>query len=310
MPGPHSPHGGTANALYSVAFLTAAIWLNGRLKKLQAEQDYAGPARFASTVFAPLGICAVGVALAGEWYVVSVYMALLRHGSVPPHLRLTPAWWHLLPPFGVLFYSVVGGLVMGGVVGSLKRVRSGDAVTGDTFFRDAVRYFKPLSAMYLLIGLLGILPYTPSTLVQVLRLGGGLRDVLYSLTSSLFFVAGSLLALASPLLMLVPYVAVDRDVGAWQAIGRGLREWFSNAWAAVSFVCLGISFVVVPLAVWNIARELSLMVAGRGWSMVPSYALGAAVGCLVTAFMSVAVWEFYWRITASQGDNSRLTADG
>lgn len=280
--------------LFALLLLASAGWLNGRLKSLAREPEYAREARFIRTLIVPLAVVSVALAvvLPREHWLMLREMA--KDGARPYSVPVL-----VLSVGGLALLSlVVNGALIGALAGSLRRVAQSDRVTGDTFFRDSVRYFRPVAGVYLVLALIAAPIAIPTLLLPM-----GTTVVWSPSLTSLWMSLPRIWGLVSLIFMFVVYAPVIRGTGAWGSIRQGLADWFSHIGEVVSFIALGFTFLMVPVVVLDLSERLlginvwpSPFAAGH-WVRFAMSAVEALLVALLTAFMAVAVWEFYWRIT-------------
>jgi len=280
--------------LFALLLLASAGWLNGRLKSLARESEYAREARFIQTLIVPLAVVSVALAvvLPREHWLMLREMA--KDGARPYSVPVL-----VLSVGGLALLSlVVNGALIGALAGSLRRVAQSDRVTGDTFFRDSVRYFRPIAGVYLFLALVGVIVTIPTLLLTM-----GATVMRSPSSGSLWMSLPRIWGLVSLIFMFVVYAPVIRGTGAWGSIRQGLADWFSHIGEVVSFVALGFTFLMVPVVVLDLSERLlgirmwpSPFTAGH-WLTLAVSGIELLVWALLAAFMAVAVWEFYWRIT-------------
>jgi hypothetical protein len=278
--GSFMPRSGLSSGLsvfFAAALLLALPWLLARLRGLRRKETYAKEAQFLQIALISGAIIAAAVIVLTPWE-----YALHRQAHPLPHqywsvVGLKEDLWRLVHS------SVLGAAIIAGLIGSLK---SGDAkVTVDSFLRNSARYFKPLAGLYLLINV-----------VMVLSVAGPQYGLRITPVWYMYYASG-LITPALILFMFVPFSAVTRNIGTWDSIKGGLRDWFSNAWQVVSFAAVGVTFMTVA----KIVKDMLLFWTPRvSWLKLAVTPVQVAINILVTAVMLLAVWEFYQLISKGE----------
>jgi hypothetical protein len=292
--------------LAGVFLLVAAIWLHRRLTRLRSEPQYASGAGWLQALLLPIAISWIGAAVGVVEMQMALYRSMIastRTFTVANPLASGAAMMpqivgpgsavfggkrnlimDFLPMFESIYLIFLAGVLFAGLAGSLKRLRSSQPVTVDSFVKSVVVFWRPLVGVSLLLALaeysflivpyLGV-PFLDRHVFGPYREWGGLAWN--------FFV---------PALMLVPFAVVIYGAGAFRAIGLGLRDFFSNTWDAVSFIALGLTIVSIPIFCQELLRQVARL--HSGFATYAAVATGStAITVLTTAFVSVAIWGFY-----------------
>jgi len=205
--------------------------------------------------------------------------------------RVTPGLQSILSwPWSLAASVVIAPILIGGLAGSLRRITAQETVTAHTFLIDVVRFFTPLTRIFLVFWLFEAALGAPWFFV-IGRDGVPGWPQTYSQFATLI---STLIAL---LLMFAPYAVIVRGTGAWGSIRVGFRDWISHAGDVVSFVALGITFITVFLVLRDM---VTVWVAPQSPLTMLTGAAGTLIYVLLAALMAVAVWEFYWRITQTE----------
>lgn len=295
LPGIGGIGAGTAGVpILALALIAFTVYLAIYSKRLIDDSECSRQAGFLRSLAAPLvmmlAAVAVGTPIAWTRFVAGFDRAGSGYGQPPSGWML-----HLVLGLGSwLVVFLLTAFVVSGVLGSLARAKRNEVVTLDTFLRDVIRYSGPIAGFYLLFAVLGIV------FLPLMSSPGGMSAGLANVTMAL---AGAIQWL-TVLLMFVPSAIVLRDIGAFQGIRSGLRDWLSHWAEALSFVALGITFISVVDALKEIPSNVLRLYSNPqvfGWELLGyvNAAMLMTVRLLVTAFMMVAVWEFYWRISRS-----------
>jgi hypothetical protein len=264
---------GLTLVVFTLGLLISLFWIDKRLAALAHSSEDQPGVPFARALLYPAAALFAVISVVGSVDMYRFY--LLTHaaaaGSQRFHELLPPLLGRLLM---MICYAIGNSVIIGGLIGGLRRMQREESVTTGGFFTDSVRYLKPMLGVYLVFGL----PF------QVLILVG--RN----------YWAGALLPTLLPILMLLiffaPFAVVDRGCGAWEAITSSASLWKRKPWQTASFVTIGWVLIALPMLPFVGARVL----VGK-WSLlsIPIDALTGAVGVMFHAFVILALWEFYTR---------------
>ena len=269
--------------LFIVALL-ALIWVLPRLSRLAHEPDPPGDVRFFRACLVLLFCGCVAVAVLwfmdtrAYWVMANQAAAARAHPGSLAHpsgvfggTRNQTNWYPR--PVDVVIDTIVSAILIGGILGSLARSRKGQNDVKATFLGDAVRYFEPLAGIYVVLGLLVLLP--------MLLQAHWLRWLQWVWLP---------IPLLVYLLMYAPMGVVAQGPGFFAAVRHSLRVWRDNVWRTLSLIATGVflsSFVMGPPQVIN----RSFLKAD--WARVAFGPVFTVVGIAVSALVMLAVWEFY-----------------
>ncbi len=282
--------------VFALAILVAILWLRPRLKDLPEDSEYSAALGFIRRIGGPLALACLVTFAAG---------VILEIWGIRQVEGLNSAIMNLSLVVDLLFALLAGvtasGFVVAGVVGALSRTGH-DAVTADSFVEDAVRYFRPVAGVYLVLTVAELIVMGVPSYVSLFLYHGTLpNDVSALLLWS--FRAWPLVLLA---LMLAPYASVIREAkGGWTSVVMSLRDWGRNAWDIISMIAVGYSLLIVPVIAVRIIGPISADWVPRG---APMLLIELITWPLFGAVVMVAVWEFYRQIGVSDASDSSLIA--
>ena len=293
--GPRLPSGRSTGGyvLAALVLLIAVLWNRSRLRRLQREPGYAsrvGFAEFAVILAATVALIVGSLAMWQTWMYFTFYLTsqTLSPGQFGGKRMMEgPVWMFSWLALSV-FYCVFSAVIVAGLAGSLKRTKTGEAISVDTFLRDAVSFFQPVTGATLLLAIPGLVLFGPFTQLFY-------RSPIGRLVSSAGLPLSTLWTLATPLFMFTVYAIVFGELGAWAGIRRGLSDWFANVWSVISFIAFGLTILLPVHFVENVALA-AFRYPWAIWVQVVSAMITTTVGALTAAFMMVAVFEFYWRL--------------
>ena len=272
--------------VFALVVLVSLIWIQKRLKELSVDNEYADDARFVQGLILPLAIVSAAVLVGYPMFIYKLLLAI-KQGNPAYQQPLVVTILQIVCAMG--FSVMANGILIGGLAGSLNRSKQHQPVTRDTFIRDAVRYFKPLAGIYLIMYLASTIIYIP------LLVGSSMLD--NELIHSLFFAIEYAWLLALLLLMFAPYAPVVCGDGSWAAIRRSIRDWIANWKDVLSFIALGFSLLVLPFVILDLVPEL---IGPTSWlGMILSAPL-SILRMVFVAISAVAVWEFYNLISSNK----------
>lgn len=288
----HAP----ALVLFGLAILISLVWVRKYLRRLSTDPEYGRDAQSLLPFIAPVAIVTLAIVAGTSWdYVQTLSMFMHAHpvslpvaygGHGAPGIPTMHSQPDTLPhtfaghrAVGVglmrsLSGAILGGIIYGALISglgvSLGRIKHGEQITKEAFARAAVRYFKPVAGIYLALMLV--------------------PDI---------FIAGHTGFLIKLLFIFAPYVVVFKDTGAWQALRQSAQVWFRNPSDTLAFFAAGYSIIaIVTTALYTAQR----FIPPAMWPYVPYTIAYTVVSMILTAFMAIAVWEFYWRVSGAQAD--------
>ncbi|MDO8586814.1 MAG: hypothetical protein Q7T82_07200 [Armatimonadota bacterium] len=269
--------------IISVVFVGLALWLGKRIKALRSAPELAAPATLVDNIVLPLAIAFLGVAIVALRYSVASYSSFKEGRSLPDEIL----WISIVGMILALCYTVVTSLLVGGIVGSFKRLKQNKPVTGDSFLRDVIRYFNPALRVYTLLWVIG----AAMSLILLVRMRGNVFGPAWEWS----FGAWHIWSLALPVFMFLPYAYVVHKPGTPGGLRLGIRDWFAHPWQALSFVAVGFTFLMVVYCVSALMAEAIRFLPGWAYTAT-DIIYGLLLGVLVNSWMAVAVWEFYWQL--------------
>ena len=269
--------------LTAAALVIALPWLYLRLGRLRREETYSRDAQFLQIALLSAGVVAVAIlATVPRNFILGLQgMAEGSSGSYDPTsmLLITGGAW-------LLVEAGLNAFLIAGLLGLLK---DGGRITVDLFVRNAVCHFRPVAGVYFLLavvtGIFGLLPLSKT-----------LAQPSYS-TLQTYLAVWSIVSAGFLVLMLVPFVIVVRGIGAWEGIKLGVGQWFRSAGQAVSFIALGVTFLIPVLLA---KTAIGLLLPQRAVKSIALAPVNVAVDILLTAVMLLAVWEFYQLISKGE----------
>ncbi|HET6453578.1 MAG TPA: hypothetical protein VFI02_04185 [Armatimonadota bacterium] len=276
---------GTGEIVVIAAVLLLALpWLYLRLGKLHDDEEYAGDARFLQLALVSCGIVALAVLVVVPRSFVLGLQNIAKGVTISPQpmraFVVTAGVW-------MLVQAILNAAIISAVIGSLKQ---GDGrVTLNSFLKASVCYFKPIAGLFLLIALSSFVLQLPEIIKMFSDRTGE--------TSNFFFTMEAALTYITLLLMLVPFATVVRNLGVWQGIKHGVKDWIVNAGHVISFIALGITFLVPVLMIeLALSRVIEPMTGWHVWTTL----VYPAVNITLTAVTLLAVWEFYQLISKGE----------
>jgi hypothetical protein len=204
--------------------------------------------------------------------------------------------------------AVIPSVLMGGLLGSLKRNENGESCTVITFAQDACRFVGPLAGIYFAAyilsyqGFRSIVNSIFSPFLKARELAGGPFTAVTHTVGPIIQV----------LLMFAPYLVVLCATRAWPSIKAGWRLWLSNAKTVLPFVAFGVTlitllpFVLAPLTIRTLGLRLG---SSRAFWELPV----SAVWDLLTFVMTLAVWELCRELVVPKpvpADTVKINAPG
>ena len=291
FPGPGFQHSPVQLALLALVVLVACILIRRRLTRLAEETEYADGARFVTMLTVPLVIASLAVAVGSPLVhlmtVAHVSEAAAKHSPLAGY-RPQFGVMALTNLLGALYTVAVSAAFMAGLAGSLRRQGQDEVISADTFLRDVVRWFRPLAGVYLMM----VVAYFVAGLPVLLRLLISPRAPSLGIVEGL----GAVLPIAASLLFAFsPYAVVTHGLKPVGALQRSVQDWSRRPWQVVSFVAAGIAILIIPAAALLLIPGL---VPVRGLANVLAGTVSVTARTLIVAFLAVAVWEFYRRISA------------
>jgi hypothetical protein len=291
-----TPHAAFINhsltlVLSALVILIGLIWVRKYLAMLSNDPEYARHAQFLRGFIAPAVVALLAVSIGAAWDYFRAMLVLLHDPSrtaihamyAGPRATTLPVLYTVAH---VMLSAIVNGVLIAGIGVSLARLRHGEQVVREVFARDVVRYFAVVAGVYLVLGAAGMaleLPYMLASLAHR--------------TSAFAYLAMHTWPIISILFIFAPFIAVCRDVGAWQAIKESVLTWVRKPLHTLAFLAVGYSLLLIPQTMLSAGLDA---VRGMMWVRVPYAVVYVVVTTLLAAFATVAVWEFYWRISVEQ----------
>lgn len=198
--------------------------------------------------------------------VLMLFMPGMENTMLPGVLALTS-----LP------FVVIGGFLVGGLLGSLRRRSLGGTLELSSFLREAVRYFPAMVAIYALLALLQMVS------AGLMYLSAGR-------------IGPWMLNLVSVPLVFAPYAVVAQRLGALAAIRRGVAYSFRHTREVAKFFVVAYSFCAFPIVALATYKQITFPWM-PGTLMVIPYQIA---GILMRTLLAVAVWEFFWRTSGEE----------
>jgi hypothetical protein len=279
--------------LYAVLALVGIAVFGGKIRRLASQPGYERPSKLIGVVGLPLALVPMGIAvyeIRRTFFLVAQRTTSTPTGIFGGKYQMT-SLEIINGPLWAIFAAVVGGFLLAGLAGSLKRAKGCEPVSGDSFFADSVRGFIPVAGALLLLESSGLI----------------LTELAYVFTfaplriffQTLVYIRQAIL----PLFVLVPFAGVIYGVGTFRGLWLGVRDWLSHAWDAVVFLSLGYTFVAIVLAVeWAVRYSLTFRTGT--WTDVANQAPNMILRVLLAAFTCVAVWEFYQHILSKHAKSA------
>lgn len=249
------------------------FWLLPRVARLRGDPACAGKVGF-FTACAVLLACISALSSVDSAVTTMRFISFCHQPSTAGAASmLQPSVWHRLD---IMAAALIGdaifcAMLMGGIVGGLVRSRKGDAVSPDSFLRDSVLYFEPLTWIYIVYWALAQLPHTLA-IVQA--------------PAAMFWLPVPILAL---LLLYAPFAPVTRRAGFAGALEHSIKSWRSAFWATVRLVAVGsFVFALSRVPVYSLG-----FLTKASWLTIPLSPVYALIGVAIRALITLAVWEFY-----------------
>jgi|GEM_PF-4300043 len=286
----------TVGTRYGVGFalliLAAASKLNKSLKSLSFDPEYTREARKLQAMILPLAIISVSL-IVSNLLSTPGHQNLLRGES--PVSGTTEILSVLNQIVEYVYVIIVQALIFCGLAGSLGRLKRGAPVTADTFLKDVVRYFRPVTLIYIVVLALPWLVNILGDLVAVHWASAKHPAPIPPRGLYLLFTFSDWWRLVFLPLLFAPYAAIFWGNKPYSAIRTGMIHWVSNAWYSISFTLFVASLLAPVLAV---DRLLSL----HGWYGSASWLyplvqiLLICVRALIVLLIITCFWELYWHL--------------
>ncbi len=243
-----------------------------RLGIISRDSEYMRPARLLRSMLIPLAVvlCALVVGLA----ISSSHMyASLASNGLHPFSRFDRMVWYA---WAIIMGLLIQPAFTAGVIGSLDRVQKHQAVDTDTLLKDVLRYFAPMVGVYAVIWIASVV----AVFIPIVK-------------------AYMIYRLATVFLMFVPYAVVIHGTGVWKSFHRGVGDLFAHLGDGVSFIALGVTFITPGMILGKMIGKLASMTSIMCYV---TSVVAAVINVGLTAFVLVAVWEFYVRITGNSAE--------
>ena len=269
--------------MIAVALLLVLPWLYSRLGRLRSDEEYARGARFVQLALVSCGIIALAVlVVVPPGFILSLQG--LAAGTIPSSpiqaFTIAASVW-------MLAQTLLNAFIISGVIGSLKR--EDGRVTIDSFLKASVLHFRPVAGLLFLMALV-------SFAFEAAHIATWFSSKTYLPTDALMTLETPLTVITL-LLMLVPFAMVVKNLPMWQGVKRGIREWVLNVGQVVSFIMLGVTFLVPILLVTTATGLLVPQVFAAITALAP---VNVAIDMLLIALMLLAVWEFHQLISKGE----------
>jgi hypothetical protein len=201
--------------------------------------------------------------------------------------------------FFLVVWVILQSALLGGLLGTLHERYAKPEEQRRGFLANSVLFLKPMLGLNLIL------------VLAALVFGGGayFRPV-FSIVLWLFYLPGTpswwhsvgnavteywlFGQLVLSVFMLSPIVLVVGGLGGIEAFKRAAKDWLAHAWDMLSFIAVGISFIMFV----TVAQRLpSLFVSKWSLAVMPIGLVVRLIGVLITGVMLVAVWKLYVKIT-------------
>jgi hypothetical protein len=264
-----------AGPILDIAVVAFVIWMLFRLPRLAREPELAAKTAFFRLCLVLLLVACASAAVIASlreyrfWAMLTAvpHNAAASSGGVRVMSRYEPIYGHVVD---VVIQTLVCGILMGGVLGSLARLRKGAHEVKATFLGDAVRYFEPMAAIYLVLWLLvGMLPL--------------LIDA-----AGLTFLSLLPFGLLPILLIYAPWGVVTQGLGFRGAVKHSLWVWRSSLRRTLLLIATGAFFLALANGLVRV-----LVICSYNWSEIAVSPLLAIIAIGTNIITLLAVWEFY-----------------
>lgn len=288
-----------ASIVWLAVMFLGGFWMYRRLGR--TSERHAGDRSFGLTRNLVLVAAVVSALLVPLVAAVIHHYASLGHqdspdfGDIPMLLLLSAGFYLILDVF-------LQALLMAGLIGSLLRVRKAEHVTADSFIVDAARYWMPIAGFYLLLALIVSIVNLPLIALMWAQFRG--RSPMTAQPPAYLNQLSTVWSFACIALGFVPFAIVTRRLGMWRGIVQGVRDWFRNAWSVISFLAFG-TIVVTILSVLHtvLPKALGALIPASSiyrfhpLAVLPNSIVWNLIGTLMTALVTLVLWDLYWRLT-------------
>jgi hypothetical protein len=267
---------------YLLMALVLLLWVLPRVIPVPRSSDRTDNRAFFASCIA---IAALACAATAYAY-VGITRAILSASNPAPAF---------VSKFAQLFLFIVGliatiildSAMVGGVLGSLLRNKRGERVTSESFWADAQRYFLPLVAIYMIFELFYTIPGIPPLIASLYMYQNRtwpLPGYFNQLETAL-----SLIPVLAVLLMFAPFGIVTKSMSLGQSIRHSVGVWIGRWRQVFPLIALGSFFHVISRFTYLMPTERTT----RSWLPVPVAAVAGILGTFMSAWILLAVWEFY-----------------
>ena len=188
---------------------------------------------------------------------------------------------------GLMAALIVDAALVGGILGSLLRMKNGETPASQTFWQDSVRFFLPLIGIYLIFEAIYVVQVVPGMIMSMHNVEArswAMPSYIHALEAILPIVS----LLAMPLLF-APFGTVTKSMSLGQSVSHSFDVWKRNWRQAFPLIGLGSFFFVISKFIYLLPTARTT----RSWIPVPISALASLIGVFMSAWILLAVWEFY-----------------
>lgn len=267
--------------LIPLAILFLLPLFSRMLRNLATEPQYTAKAHFVSRLLIPAGIAAI-LSATGQTYLRRMMFESMNVPSHNPdsHGIMVILIYFISPVTTVLYSGFISPLIIGGIAGSLSRVRKGIRITAESYVEDTVVQFQPLAGLYILMGFAIIVCQLPLMIFH----SGGVGPI------SIFQFTIMLMSIVYVLIMFAPYESL-LGKSIRQSITGSIDMLISHKSEVGNFIAIGMSFLA---PIFLISQMLYTVTQGMpSLQMVVSTA-NAIFTTFICIFVAVAVWDFHW----------------
>ncbi|HEY3298004.1 MAG TPA: hypothetical protein VGK34_05045 [Armatimonadota bacterium] len=300
IPNVSPSNSGSAQGLAALALLIPLPWASRRLNSIGNQPEYSSAARFVRSLIIPVAVLCIADAAFGlylRWYTYA-HLALQMSGAVNTDYS-TKIWavLNLVGYFTTLLTMtvVLGGVLTGGLAGSLRRSTNRETVDLNSFLANAVEFFKPLAGLFLLVNIVPFLFTLPSDIAFIRHMNN--LPVESAAYLEWFAFVWKLVPI---LLMFAPFVITDGNASIWKGVSGSVKAWVNCGYNLLSFTALGVmGLTVMPF----LKSFISQIIPRLLWAQAVWSVLFSIVTTFAGVFMAVAVWEFYQQIRAHSAES-------
>ena len=189
---------------------------------------------------------------------------------------------------GFIVVVIIDAALIGGILGSLSRMKRGETPASRTFWQDSVRFSLPLIGIYLIIELLYMVQVVPGIMTSMYVIDRTKPGPMPSYINTLDAVLPIVSLFAMPLLF-APFGIVTRSMSLLQSVGHSFGIWKRNWQQVFVLIALG-SFIY---CISRLTHLIPIFETSTSWGPVPMGAISAIIATFMGAWILLAVWEFY-----------------